>query len=224
MWQDLIDTLDKLDKINRRASSAIDLIYDQTNTTNESVARIQEATALITDIAEETNLLSLNASIEAARAGEQGRGFAVVANQIQKLAEQSNESASRIASIITELLADSENSVKTMDEVRQIMEEQSEDVRKTQEAFEDVRSGIDQTTSGMGDISAKTTSLDEARVSVVDVVQNLTAIAEENAASTQQTTASANEFAALVGNIKDETVTLKQIAEVIDKSVGQFQL
>ena len=111
-----------------------------------------------------------------------------------------------------------------MDEVRQIMEEQSEDVRKTQEAFEDVRSGIDQTTSGMGDISAKTTSLDEARVSVVDVVQNLTAIAEENAASTQQTTASANEFAALVGNIKDETVTLKQIAEVIDKSVGQFQL
>ena len=219
-----VDTLDKLDKINRRASSAIDLIYDQTNTTNESVARIQEATALITDIAEETNLLSLNASIEAARAGEQGRGFAVVANQIQKLAEQSNESASRIASIITELLADSENSVKTMDEVRQIMEEQSEDVRKTQEAFEDVRTGIDQTTTGMGDISAKTTSLDEARVSVVDVVQNLTAIAEENAASTQQTSASANEFATLVGNIKDETVTLKQIAEVIDKSVGQFQL
>ena len=219
-----IDTLDKLDKINKRASSAIDLIYDQTNTTNESVARIQEATALITDIAEETNLLSLNASIEAARAGEQGRGFAVVANQIQKLAEQSNESASRIASIITELLADSEKSVKTMDEVRQIMEEQSEDVRRTQEAFEDVRSGIDQTTSGMGNISEKTSSLDEARVSVVDVVQNLTAIAEENAASTQQTSASANEFSSLVGNIKDETVTLKEIADDIERSVGQFQI
>ncbi len=219
-----IDTLDKLDKINRRASDAIDLIYEQTNTTNESVARIQEATALITDIAEETNLLSLNASIEAARAGEQGRGFAVVANQIQKLAEQSNESASRIASIITELLSDSEKSVKTMDEVRQIMEEQSEDVRRTQEAFQDVSSGIDQTTSGMGDISEKTTNLDQARVSVVDVVQNLTAIAEENAASTQQTSASANEFSSLVGNIKDETVTLKEIADGIERSVGQFQI
>ena len=219
-----IETLEKLDKINRRASGAIDLIYEQTNTTNESVARIQEATALITDIAEETNLLSLNASIEAARAGEQGRGFAVVANQIQKLAEQSNESASRIASIITELLADSEKSVKTMDEVRQIMEEQSEDVRKTQEAFEDVRTGIDQTTSGMGDISQKTSSLDEARVSVVDVVQNLTAIAEENAASTQETSASAQNFSSLVGSIQDETVMLKEVADGIQKSVGRFQL
>ena len=219
-----IETLDKLDKINRKASDAIDLIYEQTNTTNESVARIQEATALITDIAEETNLLSLNASIEAARAGEQGRGFAVVANQIQKLAEQSNESASRIASIITELLADSEKSVKTMDEVRQIMEEQSEDVRQTQAAFEDVRNGIDQTTTGMGTISEKTSSLDSARVSVVDVVQNLTAIAEENAASTQQTSASANEFSNLVGEIKDETVSLKEIADGIEKSVGVFRL
>ncbi len=219
-----IDTLDKLDKINKRASGAIDQIYEQTNTTNESVARIQEATALITDIAEETNLLSLNASIEAARAGEQGRGFAVVANQIQKLAEQSNESASKIASIIAELLADSQKSVQTMDEVRQIMEEQSEDVRKTQEAFEGVRTGIDQTTSGMGDISQKTSDLDNARVSVVDVVQNLTAIAEENAASTQQTSASANEFSSLVGEIKDETVTLKDIAQGIDKSVGVFRI
>ena len=219
-----IDTLEKLDRINKKASGAIDQIYEQTNTTNESVARIREATALITDIAEETNLLSLNASIEAARAGEQGRGFAVVANQIQKLAEQSNESASKIASIITELLADSEKSVETMNEVRQIMEEQSEDVRKTQEAFEDVRNGINQTTSGMGTISEKTDSLDAARVSVVDVVQNLTAIAEENAASTQETSANAQEFSNLVSDIKDETVNLKDIANGIEKSVGIFKL
>ena len=94
-------TLDTMDEVNQRAQKAIDLIYEQTNTTNASAVRIKAATTLITSIAEETNLLSLNASIEAARAGEQGRGFAVVAEEIRKLAEESNASAKQIGEIIS---------------------------------------------------------------------------------------------------------------------------
>ena len=88
------------DNINQQAIASIDVIYEQTNITNISALKIKEATTLISSIAEETNLLSLNASIEAARAGEAGRGFAVVASQIQKLADQSNESANQIDQII----------------------------------------------------------------------------------------------------------------------------
>ncbi|MDE6318478.1 MAG: methyl-accepting chemotaxis protein, partial [Lachnospiraceae bacterium] len=128
-------TLQNLAKINDEARGAIDVIYEQTNTTNESAMKIREATSLITSIAEETNLLSLNASIEAARAGEQGRGFAVVAGQIQKLAEQSNDSARQIENIIDSLIEDSQKSVETMEDVKRIMESQNESVGHTNERF-----------------------------------------------------------------------------------------
>ena len=104
----------------------------------EIAQKIKEATTLIASIAEETNLLSLNASIEAARAGEQGRGFAVVASQIQKLAEQSNESASQIAEITSALIKDSTRAVETMQQVRDIMDEQSDKMTQTDEMFRQV--------------------------------------------------------------------------------------
>ena len=83
---------------------------------------------MISEIAEETTLLSLNASIEAARAGEQGRGFAVVANQIQKLAEQSGDATTQITEVINELVNDAQESVQTMEEVKEVMNRQSENV------------------------------------------------------------------------------------------------
>ena len=131
-------TLQELDSINKKAIDSINVIYEQTHTTNESAMKIKEATTLISSIADETNLLSLNASIEAARAGEAGRGFAVVASQIQKLAEQSNDSARQIDEIIYTLLEDSEKAVKTMEEVKTIMEQQSENVSKAGTVFSQV--------------------------------------------------------------------------------------
>lgn len=217
-------TLNELNIINQRARAAIDVIYEQTNTTNESALKIREATNLITAIADETNLLSLNASIEAARAGEQGRGFAVVAAQIQKLAEQSNESARQIEQIITSLIQDSTKAVETMDEVREIMENQSENVEKTEQMFAIVKSGIDHSIQGVNLIAEKTKSLDEARVNVVDVVQNLTAIAEENAAGTQETSASTVEFGNMMGDIQSSSGKLSSIASDLDESMKIFKL
>ena len=216
--------LSELAAVNQETVDAIEVISQQTNTTNESALKIRDATNLITEIADETNLLSLNASIEAARAGEQGRGFAVVAAQISKLAEQSNESARKIEEIITSLIADSTKSVETMNHVRDIMERQNENVQKTDEAFQIVKDGIDRSMDGVKYIADKTTQLDEARVNVVDVVQNLTAIAEENAAGTEETSASATEFGNMIGDIESETQGLKDAANVIEESVGIFKL
>lgn len=216
--------LARLNEVNKKAEEYIDVIANQTNTTNESALRISEATKLITSIAEETNLLSLNASIEAARAGEQGRGFAVVAAEIQKLAEQSNESARQIEDIIQVLLSDSEKAVETMYDVKEIIRAQSEQVEQTDTAFDQINDGVSYSIDGINRISVKTEMLDEARVNVVDVVQNLTAIAEENAASAEETSASVCEVTSIVEDISSKSTALKEIAQELDKSMDIFKL
>ncbi len=217
-----IDILEELNHINQQTKDAIQVIYEQTNTTNVSAMKIKEATDMISDIAEETNLLSLNASIEAARAGEQGRGFAVVAAQIQKLAEQSNESARQIDEIINLLIADSEKSVETMEDVKAVIEKQNENVINTENAFRDVKDGIDKSIEGIRTIAVRTEKLDEARIKVVDVVQNLTAIAEENAASTEETSASAAEVSSIVESIAENAKQLNTIASELEESIRIF--
>ncbi|MDD6572408.1 MAG: methyl-accepting chemotaxis protein [Thermoflexaceae bacterium] len=223
MGQDASDTLQKLNEINRQASDSIDEIYIQTNTTNQSAQKIREVTGLITSIAEETNLLSLNASIEAARAGEQGRGFAVVAAQIQKLAEQSNESAQQIQEIVVSLINDSDKAVETMQYVKEIMDKQSQHVAETDHKFEQVMKGLDTAIDEVEVIRQHTEKMDKARVSVVDVLQNLSAIAEENAASTQETSASVSEVSAIVSEISDCSNNLKQIADNINQDISVFK-
>lgn len=221
---DASKTLSDLEEINHKAKESIDLIYQQTNTTNESALKIREATELITFIAEQTNLLSLNASIEAARAGEQGRGFAVVASQIQKLAEQSNESARQIGEIITLLISDSGKAVDTMNEVMEIMEVQNKNIQQMGQQFEQLFAAIDKSNRGVGNIADRTKSLDEARVNVVDIVQNLTAIAEENAAGTQETSASVTEVNDIVSQISENVNQLRRIAEELEHRMEIFQL
>lgn len=218
------EILEKLNEINKQSEEYIDVIAKQTDVTNESALKIGEATKIITEIAEETNLLSLNASIEAARAGEQGRGFAVVASEIQKLAEQSTESAKQIENIIHMLLSDSEKAVETMGQVKGIMSTQSDCMVHTDEAFLQIQRGVEQSVSGMNVIAGKTQELDAARTNVVDIVNNLTAIAEQNAAATQETSASVVEVASIVTGISEKAEELNTIAEQMEEKVSVFQI
>lgn len=218
------DALEELNHINEKAIESIEVIYQQTHTTNESALKIKDVTELIASIAEETNLLSLNASIEAARAGDAGKGFAVVASQIQKLAEQSNASTKKIDDIIHTLLTDSENAVHTMEEVREVMQQQSEKVEQTKQVFGSVNQGIDQSISGMETISEHTRQLDQARENIVDTVQNLSAIAQENAASTEETNAVVMEIGGVMQQISGNAQELRRIADILEKNMETFKL
>ena len=216
--------LKELNEINDRTKQSIEEVYTQTNIMIQSVQKIKEATVLIASIAEETNLLSLNASIEAARAGEQGKGFAVVASQIQKLAEQSNESASQIDEITNALISDSTKSVETIAQVRDIMNEQSEKMEKTDSMFRQVNTGVDHAMDSVNTITEKTELLNQSREKIIDVVQNLSAIAEENAASSQETSASITQVNTVVTDISDNASGLKDIAYHLENDVKRVQL
>ncbi len=219
-----INTLRELESINAKTTETIGIIYDQTSATHASVQEIGSAVNLITDIADETNLLSLNASIEAARAGEAGRGFAVVASQIQKLAEQSNESAQQIERIIDSLVADSQKTIAAMTEAKAIMEKQNEIVERTNENFDKVMSGIEDAKENINRIDENTKNLDVSRAQVIELVQNLASIADQNASSTTQTSASATQVSATISNMSSDAQQLQSISEELRESVSIFRL
>ena len=218
-----IDIIEDLTASNDKSMEAVKHIARQVNATNESAMKIRAAVDLITSIAEETNLLSLNASIEAARAGEQGRGFAVVAGQIQKLAEQSNESAGSIADIIGELLKDSENSVHIMEEVQEIMNEQQEKLQATRRQFMEVGDGIGGAAQAAGMIRQQTEHCNTARANVADVISNLSAISEENAASTEETTASM-QMNATINILAESAQQLQDMAKSLEENISFFHM
>ena len=207
---------------NDKTTEAIRKIGEQVHTTNDSVQAIRKAVDLITSIASETNLLSLNASIEAARAGDAGRGFAVVAAEIQKLAENSNNSAVEIGRIIDRLLAESEQTVAIMDEVDAIIKEQREKLNQTKGKFERVTEGVNSSRQEAEAIAEQTASCDEARAGVMDVIQNLSAISQENAANAEETNASMEEINATLNLLSEETRELLALSSALEKDMEFF--
>ena len=205
---------------SRNTSEHMREVQEQTNRTNESVKRIQAATEFITSIAEETNLLSLNASIEAARAGESGKGFAVVAGQIKKLSEQSNQSSKEIEETAKELQDDSSKAVEIMEQMQKIIISQSESMSETQKVVEEVISQISNSMQSIRQIKDSTENLASTRNEVLQAVEDLSAIAQDNVSGTKETY---DETEMVVDTFQQVYKSAEQLREIADKLVGSIE-
>lgn len=219
-----LKVIDNLNKNNEKTRASIKSIEAEILKTNKSVNDIQQAVDIISGIANKTNLLSLNASIEAARAGTAGRGFAVVATEIKQLAEQSKESALVISNIIEKLISESAKTVEEMEGVQIAIDTQSNDVKSANDAFGILRNEINSSLDNINSISHISNQLDKGRLNLVNLVHTLSSIAEENAASTEETSASAIEVENMTQNILESTNELKNVSIALNTTINKFKV
>lgn len=218
------DKLSEVSVSNKKVTDVTEQIKKSIMETSGSAESIRQAANVITDIASQTNLLSLNASIEAARAGEAGKGFAVVASEISKLAVQSNEAAVEIQGIIDQLISNSNKSVADIQSAKNITEEQTERLMDAINEFNKAKDGLDRSIVEIDKVKNSTVELDSSKNEVIDVIQSLAAISEENAASTQETAASVTQAKSMVDNVAERANNVSEVAKFLADDAQKWKM
>ena len=216
------DIMDGLSESSRNSRETVREISIQAAITNESVQQIKSVTEYITNIAEETNLLALNASIEAARAGAAGKGFAVVALEIQKLAEESNNSAVRIGDNIQALVCQMDGIVKVMGTIEEALKYQEENVDKTKLIFGEINQAIVQITEKEAAMQDNVSDMNCAWDNMSEVISDLSASAVDNADLSQSAAEVTEQMMCGIENLEVLTTDLTDLANQLGETLQAF--
>ncbi len=204
--ESVLDTINGMERIK-------DKVYDtagRIKELGEQSQQIGEIIQVIDDIAEQTNLLALNAAIEAARAGEHGKGFAVVADEVRKLAERSGKATKEIAELITTIQQGTQRAVNAMEEGTSEVAEGSRLAAQAGTSLDNIIKNVELTNNQVQNISAAAEEISASSTEVVNAIDSVASITEENTAATEEMSAGAEQT----------TLAMQEIAKVAEDSAA----
>ena len=215
----------KVDELEQNSDEFTQVIEElRTNFSNltTQMHEIHSVVQTITSISEQTNLLALNASIEAARAGEHGKGFAVVADEVRKLSEGTNEATGRVRNLLTRIEADTANSESKMMHTLQLSETQVNSIAEVKHAFVSLSNSIEGITTHLSSLDSGMKEMTDNRLVVVNAINEISSVATQSAAASEQVNASIDEQKAAITSIMHSSVELHTEAEQMHELVERF--
>lgn len=199
-------------------------IVEDINHLSTDMKKIRNIVKMIVSIADQTNLLSLNAAIEAARAGEAGAGFAVVADEVRKLADQSKDATIVINDIINDIQRKTEDTVAAADNANQIINQQMEAVSKTDTAFKTIVGSMEGISKQMDEFAISVSHILTAKDNALQSIENISAVSEETAATTEEVSASSQQQIASAEALSAFAKNLNEMAQELGKAVTIFRI
>ncbi|MFV8829006.1 methyl-accepting chemotaxis protein [Alkalihalobacterium sp. APHAB7] len=212
-------TIEQMKAIEGRVTSTASVV----KTLGEKSHEIYQILGVISNIAEQTNLLALNAAIEAARAGEQGKGFAVVADEVRKLAEQSSKSTGQIADIIHSLQQETDQVGQSMNEVVREVQVGSEVIDGNRKSFNDIAKMIEEMDILIKEVSTASQQIHDRTDQALKEVENIASISEQSAAGTKELASTMEQQNASMEEVNSMASHLADMAEKLNKSLAKFK-
>lgn len=216
-----IDTLQDKVKATTQVTAEVISNIEDLEKASQSIANIVGA---INDIADETSLLSLNASIEAARAGDAGRGFAVVAESIRKLAEQSLNSVNEIRNIVGKIQKQTVDTVEVAKQAEVIVNSQEEALKATIDVFHDIDKHVSGLAENLSQISAGIDAMEGAKKDTLAAIESISAVAEETASAVTEVNEAAGRQLEAVKKLNNESEELIDRSEDLVEAINKFTI
>ncbi len=216
-----VTTLRDKSKETYETSEKIFAVVENLTNTTKDIGLFVES---IENIAEQTNLLALNAAIEAARAGEAGKGFAVVADEVRKLADQSRKSTEEINNMMQSIEEESALAISSMEIMKKVSQEQNLAVDKTNSSFSDIANAIDYIVEKINDVNKAVIKMQEDKSEVISAIENISSVSQQTAASSEEVAATTENQLKTLEDMKIASESLDQLVKQLDVKLKKYKL